>query len=177
MTEDRPNLHEVLPRYSLWALAIVMAVCGVVFGILRLLGPAAACMATLMMVVVAVHVFASYVGHRMDHERKKNQKSRPPLPPQQGPPATKRSYQKPNLGQHSEPPKWQMRTTSQATVLGGAMGIVASTWTPPPDFNLAVVAVCMISGAALTGIGSFLIGNLTEQIVRSIIAMHREEAS
>lgn len=177
MTDDRPNLNEALPRYSLWALAIVMALCGVVFGILRLLGPAAACWTTLMMVVVAVHVFASYVGHRMDRERKKISGRRQPLSPKESPPTAKGTYQKPSLAERSEPTKWQMRTTSQATLLGGAVGAVTSTWTPPPDFNLAVLAVCMISGAALTGIGSFLIGNLTEQVVRSIIAMHQDEAA
>lgn len=178
MTDDGSNVTDTLPRYSLWALAIVMAVCGLVFGILRLLGPLAACWTVLMLLVIGVHLLASYVGHRMDRDRKKKRNDWPsvggslPIAP-----VETHERKNPNLAERTGLSVWQVYSTAQATVMGGALGVVSGRWIPPQEFNWAVLIVCVISGAALCGIWCFVIGNLTEHVVRSWIAAHRGEVS
>ncbi len=178
MSDHGSNVTDALPRFSLWAIVVVTAVCGLVFGVLRLLGPLAACWTVLMLLVVGVHLLASYVGQRMDRSRK--QQRRKPfqsLPPRGGQPAVPPKRKNPNLAERTGLSIWQIYSTAQATVMGGAMGVVSGRWIPPQEFNLAVLAVCVISGAALGGIWCFVIGNLTEHVVRSLISAHQGEVS
>ncbi|RCS41210.1 hypothetical protein DTL42_21815 [Bremerella cremea] len=178
MTDQGPNVADALPRFSLWAIAVVIAVCGVVFGVLRLLGPLAACWTVLMLLVVGVHLLASYVGRQMDRNRK--EQSRKPfegLPPGKASSVVMPRKKNPNLAERTRLSVWQVCSTAQATVIGGGMGIVSGRSLPPQEFNWAVLTVCMISGAALGGIWCFVIGNLTEHAIRSLISAHQGEIS
>lgn len=171
-------MTDPLPRYSLWALAVVIAVCALVFGILRLLGPLAACWTVLMLLVVGAHLLASYVGQRLARDRKqqRSQACRA-IPPGNVRPGAAPKRKNPNLAERTRLSGWQIYSTAQATVLGGGLGVVSGRWLPPHEFNWAVMTVCLISGAALCGIWGFVIGNLTEHVVRSLVSAHQGEAS
>lgn len=178
MTDQGPNLTDPLPRYSLWALAVVIAVCALVFGVLRLLGPLAACWTVLMLLVAGAHLLASYVGQRMDRDRKQQRREAfRSLPPGRDRARVSPKRKNPNLAERTGLSGWQVYSTAQATVLGGALGVVSGRWLPPQEFNWAVLTVCLVSGAALCGIWGFVIGNLTEHVVRSLISAHQGEAS
>lgn len=163
------------PRFSLWAMAWLLALCGVVFGVLRLVGPFAAYMTVLFLVVSLVHLGASYLCHRMGHQRKKFHEKRDPPPNQ---PAIKhRKWKSPNLAERSGLSPWQIRLVSQATLAGALIGAVSSTWVPEPQFNYAVLAVCLVSGAALSGMGCFVLSNLLEHAWRSIHSARQGDCS
>lgn len=163
------------PRFSLWAMAWLLALCGVVFAILRLVGPFAAYMTVLFLIVVLVHLGASYLSHRLGHQRKRHrdQQETPPSPPT----ARSRKWKSPNLAERTGLSPWQIRLVSQATLTGAIIGAVSSTWVPPQQFNYAVMGVCLVSGAALTGMGCFVLSNLIEHAWRSLVSARQGEYS
>ncbi|QDU74504.1 hypothetical protein Pan97_15130 [Bremerella volcania] len=163
------------PKFSLWALAWLLALCGVVFAVLRLVGPFAAYMTVLFLIIVLVHLGASYLSHRLGHQRK--QRRAPQEPPPSQPPASRGRWKSPNLAERSGLSNWQIRLVSQATLTGAIVGAVGSTWVPPQQFNYAVMGVCLVSGAALTGMGCFVLSNLIEHAWRSLVSARQGEYS
>ncbi|WP_146115677.1 MULTISPECIES: hypothetical protein [Pirellulaceae] len=175
MASDSEFKFESPPRFSLWAMAWALALCGVVFAILRLVGPFAAYMTVLFLVVTLVHLGASYLCHRLGHQRKKRREPQNiPLPPPSSP---RRKWKSPNLAERTGLSSWQIRLVSQATLAGAIVGAVASTWVPPQQFNYAVTGVCLISGAALAGMGCFVLSNLLEHAWRSLVSARQGEYS
>ncbi|MBA2115774.1 hypothetical protein [Bremerella alba] len=160
MARSSDSVSELPPRFSLWALAIVMALCGVVFAILRLVGPFGAYMTVLFLIVSLVHLGASYLSHRLGSQRKKRRQQQEPSPCQ--PPALARQWKPPNLAERTGLSSWQIQLLSQATLAGALIGALGSTWVPSQQFNYAVMGVCVVSCAALTGMGCFVLSNLIE---------------
>lgn len=175
MPDNSDIALESPPRFSLWALAWLLALCGVVFAVLRLVGPFAAYMTVLFLVVALVHLGASYLCHRLGHQRKHR-----PAPLEHPPEATRtpsRKWKSPNLAERTGLSSWQIRLVSQATLAGAITGAVASTWVPPQQFNYAVMGVCSISGAALSGMGCFVVSNLLEHAWHSLVSARQDEVS
>lgn len=175
MASDSEFKSESPPRFSLWALAWLLALCGVVFAVLRLLGPFAAYMTVLFLVVTLVHLGASYLCHRLGHQRRQTRDPQelPPSPPS----ASRRTWKPPNLAERTGLSFWQVRLVSQATLAGAIVGAVSSTWVQPQLFNYAVMGVCVVSGAALSGMGCFVLSNLLEHAWRSLISARQGEYS
>src|SRR5690606_5988863 len=103
------------------------------------------CWTVLMLLVVGVHLLASYVGQRMDRKRKEQDRERL----QARPPGELRSVVVPgkknsNLAERTRLPVWQVCSTAQATMIGGGLGVLSSRWLPPQECNWAVLAVCVI---------------------------------
>lgn len=175
MTGNSDLAFESPPRFSLWAMAWGLALCGVVFAVLRLVGPFAAYMTVLFLIAALVHLGASYLCHRLGHQRKKLHD------PQETPPTAPRceghKWKSPNLAERTGLSWWQIRLVSQATLIGAIIGAVSSTFLPAPQFNYAVMAVCLVSGAALTGMGCFVLSNLIEHAWRSIMSASQGEYS
>jgi len=171
MADNSQTSTQSPPRFSLWALAWVLALCGVVFAVLRLVGPFAAYMTVLFLVVALVHLGASYLSHRLGHQRKQRRDPQPPG----SPPSPRRQWKSPNLAERSGLSQWQIRLIGQATLSGAILGAIASTWVPPQQFNYAVMAVCLVSGAALAGMGCFVLSNLIQHAWRSLVSARQGE--
>jgi len=150
-----------------------MALCGVVFAVLRLVGPFAAYMTVLFLVIALVHLGASYLCHRLGHRRKRHLGKQEPPP---SPPAIKhRKWKSPNLAERSGLSPWQIRLLSQSTLTGSILGMASSSLVSPQQFNYGVLAVCLVSGAALTGMGCFVLSNLIEHAWRSFVSARQGE--
>lgn len=131
-----------------------------------------------MLLVVGVHLLASYVGQRMDRKRiEQDRESFQTRPPGEVRSVVVPGKKNPNLAERTRLPVWQVCSTAQATVIGGGLGVLSSRWLPPQECNWAVLTVCVISGAALGGIWCFVIGNLTEHVIRSLISAHQGEVA
>ncbi|MFN3150905.1 hypothetical protein [Bremerella sp.] len=175
MAHNSDFAFESPPRFSLWAMAWGLALCGVVFAVLRLVGPFAAYMTVLFLIVALVHLGASYLCHRLGHQRK-NRRDRQETPTA-APRREEQKWKSPNLAERSGLSWWQIRLVSQATLTGAIIGMVSSTWVPAPQFNYGVMGVCLVSGAALTGIGCFALSNLIEHAWRSLMSARQGEYS
>ncbi|MEW4454246.1 hypothetical protein AB1L30_16350 [Bremerella sp. JC817] len=168
MSGDSHEHFEFRLTFSLWALAIVIALWGIVFAILRLLGPFAATMTCLFLLISAVHLGASFLSRRMGLEKKRL--PRPPVPPPSGEtkPKGKPRWKGPNLAERTRVSIWQIGLAGQSIALGAVAGGIGSSWVPAHQFNYGVLAVCVLSGAALSGMGCFVTTNLVEHLWRSL---------
>ncbi|MHC2067315.1 hypothetical protein ACYFX5_07580 [Bremerella sp. T1] len=177
MTPDSWHNSDPPPCFSLWALASAMAMCGVVFAVLRLLGPFAAFMTILFLAVALVHLGASYLSLRLGLKRRRNDRN-PPTPGERvPPPALPRKWKASNLAERSGLSAKQIHLMTQATLAGGILGASASTWLPAHQFNAAVLGVCLISGAALCGMGCFVLSNLIEHAWRALASARHADCS
>ena len=177
MDFDPIESGESPPRYSLWAIAIGMALCGIVFAILRVLGAFAADMTILFIVVSLVHLGASYLSLRVGHKRRTG-KDRPTFQPSKKEfAAIKPRCQAPNLAECTQLSRWQIGLVCHAVFAGAIVGVLFSRLVPPEKSNLAVLFVCVISCAALAGMLCFVTSNLIEHTWRSLQSAHQEDAS
>lgn len=177
MDFDPIETGESPPRYSLWAIAIGMALCGIVFAILRVLGAFAADMTILFIMVSLVHLGASYLSFRVGHKRQTGNGKPAHRRDRKEFAAVKPRCEAPNLAERTGLSRWQIGLVCHAVFAGTIVGVLFSRLVPPEKSNLAVLFVCVISCAALAGMLCFVTSNLIEHLWRSLQSAHQEDAS
>lgn len=159
MTGKIGSYAHVNVRFSIGTLLALITLLGMIFGIFRLLGPLPALMGALLLALIAAHLGAAYLGHRLGIGGRESHSPQDNVPEggSDEPRPCPEAY--PNLAERSALPAWQATLTTQVSIVGAAAGGALTTQLPPEEFNGAVMAISMLSLAALSGIASFLLGN------------------